>query len=154
MKDLLLCFIIVMGMATSWSPSINLFYSPIYLDVYLFDFFKTLKIRYCFTLYNVVSASPLSGRFLFSCPIPDFYANIPALYFKIPCYLVLYVQYHARCASGVEGWGGVLWVAWILTWPHTHFKPGGWFNLLTNALCPNFQQDYSIGEHYSITYVS
>ena len=38
------------------------------------------KIRYYFILYVVVSASPLSGYFPDSRPIPTFYAEIPALY--------------------------------------------------------------------------
>ena len=61
--------------------------------------FKSGK-RYFFTLYVVVCASPLLDRFLFSRPIPAFDTTIPALYAEIPCYLVFYVQYRARCASG------------------------------------------------------
>ena len=43
----------------------------------------------------------------FSCVIPDFYANIPALYSKIPCYLVFYMQYCARCVSWWDPTGGL-----------------------------------------------
>ena len=38
--------------------------------------------------------------FLVSCPIPDFYANIP-------CYLGFYARYRMWCAAGGEG-GGAL----------------------------------------------
>ena len=50
-------------------------------------------------LFWVFSNFPVSP---FSRPISDFYADIPALYSGIPCYLVFYMEYRAWCASG--GW--------------------------------------------------
>ena len=54
--------------------------------------------RYFFICYVVfVYVSPLSGSFPVSCPIPDFYAKIPAFYADILCYLRFYTRYHTWC---------------------------------------------------------
>ena len=70
--------------------------------------FKVLKTllyySICCCLY--VYYFGLNHVSLLSCLIPDFYAHIPSLYAEILCYLVFYVEYRARCASGGGGDGG------------------------------------------------
>ena len=74
-------------------------YPTFFCDVFIW--------QYCLTLNVFFYASSISNLFLFSCPIPDFSANISALYAKVTGYPVFYVQYHAQCASGC--WGGWGW---------------------------------------------
>ena len=90
---------------------------------------------YCFTIYDVVFASPILGCFPFSCPIPDFYADVPDFYTKIP-----YYSFSKCCtARAVREWGwyGVPWLAWRSSWPCTHFHAGVRFNPPTRFLIPD-----------------
>ena len=60
-----------------------------------------------------------------SCPIPDFYANIP-------CYLGLYMRYRAWCVGG----GGGTCVASSSLQPRTWCYLGVQFNLLAQSPIP------------------
>ena len=70
------------------------------------------KRRYCFTLYVVVSASPLSDHFPFSrFPVQSLlFTPIYLLYTPKSLATLFYVRV-ARVGKGV-GWVGVPWVAW------------------------------------------
>ena len=56
--------------------------------------FYSLCCRLCVSSYRTFTV------FSFFCHIPDFYAKVAALYAKILCSLVFYVQYRARCVRG------------------------------------------------------
>ena len=80
--------------------------------------------------------------FLVSLPILDFYANIPALYANILCYLGFYVRYRARCAAGRRGGslgslGDIIglvrvfiWVCSLICQPHYRFRIPTWLTFL------------------------
>ena len=72
----------------------------LYSNLFIFTSHKILGL-YCFTIYGVVFASPLSGRFPFFHPIPVFYAEIPCYSFS-----TCYTAHGARVGGGVT-MGGV-----------------------------------------------
>ena len=78
------------------------------------------------SLFTVLQSDPC-----FLCRYPYFLRQNHLL-------LIFHVLYCAQCASGLGGgWGGIPWVAWRHSCPHTCFYAGMRFNLPNRFQIPD-----------------
>ena len=96
---------------------------------------KNTLLFYSLSCHLCVSSFGSFPGFTFSCMIPDFYANIPVLYAKIPCYVFSTCSTACGAQVGV-GWGGVPWVAWRHPWPIRVFNQAGGLTCQPNSQFP------------------